>query len=149
MGQWNVLDNSLTKFTATIYDGTAPSLTPISLKKNYKFYVLTSGFSFSCGNYFPSVCKWQFNKNSLTVPVVGKQSGGGGANVKSAQTADGALFKTSCATQMCEFDANNNYICIDAGVPVDYELEYDDFYNGDKIYKNLYNKLKQKYPSRF
>ena len=144
MGQWNVLDNSMTKFTASINDGTSTSL-----KKNYKFYVLTSGCSFSCGNYFPSVCKWQFNKNSLTVPIVGKQSGGGAANVKSAQTADGALFKTSCATQMCEFGASNDYVCIDAGVPVDYEIEYDDFYSGDKIYKNLYNKLKQKYPSRF
>ena len=145
MGQWNVLDNSMTKFTASIKDENNAT----SLKKSYNFYVLTSGFSFSCGNYFPAVCKYQFHKNSLFVQNVGKQSGGGAANVKSAQTSDGALFKTSCATQMCEFDANNNYICIDAGVPVDYELEYDDFYSGDKIYQNLYAKLKQKYPDRF
>ncbi len=144
LGQWNVLDNSMTKFTASINDGSSASL-----KQPYKFYVLTSGGTFSCGNFFPSVCKWQFNKDSLTIPIVGKQSGGGAANVKSAQTADGAYFKTSFATQMCEFDKNNNYICIDAGVPVDYEIEYDDFYSGDTIYKNLYNKLKEKYSDRF
>ncbi|MBO4547278.1 MAG: hypothetical protein J5700_06845, partial [Treponema sp.] len=118
MGQWNVLDNSMTKFTASINDGTSTSL-----KKDKNFFVLTSEFSFSCGNYFPAVCKYQFHKDSIFVRNVGRQSGGGAANVKSAQTADGALFKTSCATQMCEFDANGNYICIDAGVPVDYEIE--------------------------
>ena len=152
MGQWNFLDNSMTKFTASIYDGNAQSLTPISLKKDYNFYVLTSGGSFSCGNFFPSVCKWQFNKSDPAnprVPIVGKQSGGGAANVKNAQTADGALFRTSCATQMCEFDANGNYICIDAGVPVDFEIDYEKFYSGSVIYGDLYGLLKEKYSDRF
>ena len=143
-GQWNLLDNSMTKFTASIKNDDNTT----SLKKHYKFFVLTSGCSFSCANYFPAACKWQFNKNNLTVPLVGKKSGGGAANVKSAQTADGALFNTSCATQMCVFDGDE-YICIDAGVPVDYEIEYDDFYSGSAIYQKLYENLKAQYPDSF
>lgn len=140
LAEKNHLDNSIAKFYCNIEtkDGDP------SIKQNYKFYVLTSGYSFSCGNFFPSVCKYQLN-----IPVVGQQSGGGGGIVKQTQSSDGAIFKTSASAEMCALDANGNYICIDAGVPVDYEISYDDFYSGECRYANLYRRLKEKYPGNF
>ena len=132
MAEKNHLDNSIAKFYFNIDTGSATSL-----KKNYNFYVLTSGYSFSCGNFFPAVCHYQ-----LGVPVVGQKSGGGGGVVKPTQTSDGALFQTSASAEMCAIDANGNYVCIDAGVPVDLEIPYDKFYSGTSIYKDLYETIK-------
>ena len=132
MAEKNHLDNSIAKFYFNINTGSATSL-----KKNYNFYVLTSGFSFSCGNFFPAVCHYQ-----LGVPIVGQKSGGGGGVVKPTQTSDGALFQTSASAEMCAIDASGNYVCIDAGVPVDLEIPYDKFYSGTSIYKDLYETIK-------
>ncbi|MBR3544125.1 MAG: hypothetical protein IKN82_10595 [Treponema sp.] len=132
MAEKNHLDNSIAKFYYSIDTGSATSL-----KKNYNFYVLTSGYSFSCGNFFPAVCHYQ-----LGVPIVGQKSGGGGGVVKPTQTSDGALFQTSASAEMCAIDASGNYVCIDAGVPVDLEVPYDKFYSGTSIYKDLYEIIK-------
>ena len=132
MAEKNHLDNSIAKFYFNINTGSATSL-----KNNYNFYVLTSGFSFSCGNFFPAICHYQ-----LGVPVVGQKSGGGGGVVKPTQTSDGALFQTSASAEMCAIDASGNYVCIDAGVPVDLEIPYDKFYSGTSIYKDLYETIK-------
>ena len=131
MAEKNHLDNSVAKFYYSINTGSATSL-----KKNYNFYVLTSGFSFSCGNFFPAICHYQ-----LGVPVVGQKSGGGGGVVKPTQTSDGALFQTSASAEMCAIDASGNYVCIDAGVPIDLEVPYDKFYSGTSIYKDLYETI--------
>ncbi len=139
LAEKNHLDNSVAKFYYSIDTGSATSL-----KKNYNFYVLTSGFSFSCGNFFPAICHYQ-----LGVPIVGQKSGGGGGVVKPTQTSDGALFQTSASAEMCAIDANGNYVCIDAGVPVDHEVPYDKFYSGTSIYKDLYDMLKGWYPTNF
>ena len=139
MAEKNHLDNSVAKFYYSIDTGSGASL-----KKNYYFYVLTSGCSFSCGNFFPAICHYQ-----LGVPVVGQKSGGGGGVVKPTQTSDGALFQTSASAEMCAIDANGNYVCIDAGVPVDHEVPYDKFYSGTSIYKDLYDMLKGWYPANF
>ena len=139
MAEKNHLDNSVAKFYYSIDTGSATSL-----KKNYNFYVLTSGYSFSCGNFFPAICHYQ-----LGVPVVGQKSGGGGGVVKPTQTSDGALFQTSASAEMCAIDASGNYVCIDAGVPVDHEVPYDKFYSGTSIYKDLYDMLKGWYPTNF
>lgn len=139
LAEKNHLDNSVAKFYYSIDTGSATSL-----KKNYNFYVLTSGFSFSCGNFFPAICHYQ-----LGVPIVGQKSGGGGGVVKPTQTSDGALFQTSASAEMCAIDASGNYVCIDAGVPVDHEVPYDKFYSGTSIYKDLYDMLKGWYPTNF
>lgn len=140
LAEKNHLDNSIAKFTCGIEDMAGNT----SLKKNYNFYVLTSGFSFSCGNFFPSVCHYQLN-----IPIVGQRSGGGGGVVKPTQTSDGALFNTSASAEMCALDANGNYICIDDGVPVDHVIPYEKFYSGSVIYQDLYDMLKGWYPDNF
>lgn len=135
----NHLDNSVTQFKYIVTDENGASLT----KSGYNFYVLTSGFSFSCGNYFPSVCKYQLN-----IPIVGKQGGGGAGIVKPTQTTDGATFQTSSSRELRGFKDGTDF-SVDAGVPVDLEIPYEDFYSGDSIYKNLYNRLKAAYPAKF
>ena len=138
MATRNHLDGSVRKFTYTVTKKDGSLLT-----QNYNFYVLTSGFSFSCGNYFPAICKYQ-----LGIPVVGKQSGGGGGVVKNVHTSDGALFQTSAAIEMCEIK-DGQIVTIDSGVPVDLEIDYENFYSGDSLYQNLYEKLKEGYPEKF
>ena len=138
----NHLDNSVTKYKYIVNED-------VSLKKNYKFYVLTSQGSFSCGNTFPSVCKYQLN-----VPIVGKRSGGGAGVVKESQTADGAVFQTSSGRETRGFVGGSD-ICIDDGIPVDLDIGYEDFYSdsrgGDKpaLYWNLYSRLKAAYSGNF
>lgn len=94
--------------------------------------ILTSEYSFSCGNLLPSVLK------GLGYKIIGEKSGGGSCAIALATTADGLVYAHS--TYICLSDqAGNN---IDAGVPVDFEIEptkienpyyttykYDDFYN--------------------
>ncbi len=136
----NHLDNSITKFYYTVEDenGNEP------VKSGYNFYVLTSEASFSCGNAFPAQCKYQ-----NLAKIIGKQSGGGAAVVKNTQTADGALFHTSSALELCAVDSEGNYICIDGGVPVDLEISYENFYSGETTYQNLYEILKKEYSENF
>ena len=135
----NSLDDSLTKFYYSVEE---------NLKKDYHFYVMTSNFSFSCGNFFPSICKYQ-----LHIPIIGQQSGGGGGTVKLAQTADGALFRTSGAFEMCSIDESGNYQCIDNGVPVDLEIPESQFFvegkNHKAPYGALYEKLAENYADNF
>ena len=138
----NYLDKSVTKFKYIVNDG-------VSLKKNYNFYVLTSKNSFSCGNIFPSVCKYQLN-----IPIVGKRSGGGACIVKFTQTADGAVFQTSASREIRGLNGATDF-CVDDGIPVDLDIDYNDFYSdsrgGDKpaLYWNLYSRLKAAYSGNF
>lgn len=127
----NILDNSITKFFFDVSDGSGNKLA-----KNYDFYVLTSDFSFSCGNAFPAQCKWQG-----LAKVIGVQSGGGASVVKYTQSADGALFRTSSAMEMLAFDASGSYVCIDGGVPVDLEIPLEKFYSGTTLYQDLYDTI--------
>ena len=128
----NILDKSITKFYFDIRDENDNKLA----KAGYDFYVLTSDFSFSCGNAFPAQCKYQG-----LAKVIGIQSGGGASVVKNTQSADGALFRTSSAMEMVAFD-NGSPICVDAGVPVDLEIPREKFYSGATLYQDLYGIIK-------
>lgn len=128
----NILDKSITKFYFDIRDENGDKLA----KAGYNFYVLTSGFSFSCGNAFPAQCKYQG-----LAKVIGIQSGGGASVVKNTQSADGALFRTSSAMEMLAID-NGSPICVDAGVPVDLEIPHEKFYSGASLYQDLYGIIK-------
>ena len=131
----NHLDNSITNFKYKIKAGDFSTKT-----KDYNFYVLTSSFSFSCANTFPAVCKYQLPN----VKIVGQQSGGGAGIVKPAQTTDGATFQTSSSRELRGFNGASEF-SIDAGVPVDLEIPYEDYYSGESLYKNLYNRIKDVY----
>ncbi len=71
------------------------------------FCVLTSDFSFSCGNLFPSLCK------DTGVLVAGQTSGGGACAVGMFRTAEGFLYQlSSCRGRLTD----NKWENIDAGI---------------------------------
>ena len=99
----------------------------------YNFYVLTSSFSFSCANAFPMACK-----QNNAAKIIGEQSGGGACVVYYSATPDGKTFRISGNMRFCEFNNSENHF--DAGIPVDYELSRDYFYN-DSYLNNFVNNL--------
>nr|MCR4561939.1 hypothetical protein [Bacilli bacterium] len=88
----------------------------------YNFHILTSNYSFSCANLFPCLAK---DNNIAT--IIGKQSGGGACTVGYSCTVDGKPFRMSSLIRQGGLDkAKSHY---DAGVPVDYEIEPEHFYD--------------------
>ncbi len=142
----NHLDGSISKFmyNVTFYGGTENVTKAVHQDgSDYHFYVLTSDFSFSCANWFPSVAKYQ-----MKVPIIGKKSGGGAGVVKATQSSDGVIFQTSAAMEMCAIDGSE-YVPIDNGVPVDLELDLSQVLLGEH-YEKLYEALKKsKYANNF
>lgn len=75
--------------------------------------VLTSFYSFSCGNVFPSVMK------SEGYMIMGEQSGGGACAVMTQTTGDGLTYRfSSYKARITDIEGKN----IDGGVPVDVDL---------------------------
>lgn len=135
----NHLDGSISKFkyNVTFSGGTENETKAVHQDgSDYHFYVLTSDFSFSCANWFPSVAKYQ-----MKVPIIGKKSGGGAGVVKATQSSDGVIFQTSAAMEMCGIK-DSEYIPIDNGVPADLELDLSQVLEGEH-YDNLYEALKE------
>lgn len=82
--------------------------------------VLTSGFSFSCGNLFPSMMK------DLNLLVIGERSGGGGCAIQQMVTADGFDYHiSSFRTLLTDKNWNN----IDSGIEPNITIEHSKFYD--------------------
>ena len=79
----------------------------------FEIGVLTSPYSFSCANLFPSALK------ELGYKVIGQQSGGGSCAIAIGCTADGVSYVRSSHLTLCDSKGHN----IDAGVPVDYYID--------------------------
>lgn len=80
---------------------------------DFNIGVLTSGYSFSCANLFPSVMK------ELGFKIMGEKSGGGSCAIYITTTADGLFYVHSGYHCLSDQFGNN----IDSGVPVDFEIE--------------------------
>ncbi len=86
----------------------------------YNFFVLTSLYSFSCGNAFPNLVsenKWG--------KIIGQRSGGGDCVVGLTNGVDGTYFQMSSTSSIIRKDGSN----VDDGAKVDYEIDYDHFYD--------------------
>ena len=94
----------------------------------YDFYVLTSPASFSCGNAFPGAAK--YNK---AAKIIGKQSAGGASGVDYFTTPCG--FDLRCSSPMTEaFELEDGvFIENDKGIPVDYEISEEYWYNRTQL----------------
>lgn len=79
---------------------------------NFNVCLLTSAFSFSCGNQFPSYMK------ELGYKIVGEKSGGGSCAIATETTADGLEYRRTSFMCLCNKAGDN----IDGGVPVDLSL---------------------------
>ncbi|MCR5491834.1 MAG: hypothetical protein K6F32_06880 [Bacilli bacterium] len=88
----------------------------------YNFYILTSNYSFSCGNLFPAIAK----QNGIA-KIIGQQSGGGACTVAYTVTPDGLPFRMSGLCREGDFNDPSEHF--DDGVPVDHELALNHFYD--------------------
>ena len=91
----------------------------------FKFYLLTSNFSFSCGNYFPTVIK---EHGSMT--IIGETSGGGECAVGLFATACGTIFRNSSVMHLGYYDSTSSvFVGNDDGIAPDYEYPRAKFYD--------------------
>ena len=105
--------------------------------KDYNYYILESEGTFSAANAF--VC---FAKYSKVAKTIGKRSGGGMCAVMPYVLCDGTQFTLSDSSQQVAIEKiDNKYYWkeIESGAPVDIELDYDNFYNLDKIIELIHN----------
>ena len=108
-----------------------------TFKGQFSFYVLTSGFSFSCGNVLPGLAK------NAGAKIIGERSGGGVSPVGVYLDALGTAINISDHYNMLYKDADGKYIQNDSGIPVDYEfpLENGNWYDPNAI-NSFINSLK-------
>ena len=85
-------------------------------KFDFNIGVLTSEYSFSAANLFPSLLK------EFGYKIIGSQSGGGSCAVSRAVTSDGLDYVHSSYLCLGNKTGEN----IDSGVPVDYFIDYHD-----------------------
>lgn len=101
----------------------------------YNFYLLTSGFSFSCGSAFPT-----FVKHNKSMTILGKRSGGGECVVSSYVNAAGTLLRNSGNYHIGTYvPSNQSFDGDDDGIPVDYEIDYEYFYNLNYLTNFIHN----------
>jgi len=88
------------------------------------FAILTSNYSFSCGNLMPSMMRDSGFK------VMGERSGGGCCAIQSQYTPDGMPYTISCYRLRMKNAKGEN---IDVGVPVDIAIPVEKFYDIDYL----------------
>ncbi|MCR5348096.1 MAG: hypothetical protein K6E59_00580 [Bacilli bacterium] len=103
-----------------------------SYEGKYTFYVLTSDFSFSCASFLPAVAK------SAGVKIIGKKSGGGACSVGAFSDGCGSVYNIS-SPQRTLYKVGDSFAHIDAGVPLDHELDSASWYNLDALNTFLNN----------
>ena len=91
----------------------------------YNFYILTSPYSFSCGNAFPCIAK-----EKGWAKIIGKEkSGGGDCIVSLGVSPDGTSWSMSGNTALIHEDGTS----FDSGAELDYTLDYSSYYNLSKL----------------
>ena len=100
-----------------------------TFKNDFNFFVLTSGFSFSCGNALPGILK------NAGAKIIGERSGGGVSPVGVFMDALGSNMTLSHYYNMSYKDASGKYVQNDAGIPLDYEfpLQNGNWYDPNAI----------------
>ena len=95
-----------------------------SINTNYKYYILTSGNSFSAANYFTSIAK-----DMGIATIIGQTTGGGMCSVIPLVLSDGSAITISSYNTT----RNNKFSSIEYGVSPDIYIPYSDFYNDDAL----------------
>ncbi len=94
---------------------------------NYNFAILSSGYSFSCGNLLPAQAK------ESGIALFGDKSGGGSCAVIDASSAEGLYVRLSCQDHLMALDGTD----YEFGVPVDYTLVSES--GGEYDFSNFFN----------
>lgn len=98
-----------------------------SFGSDFNFYILTSSFSFSCGNAFPFIAQ----KNKIA-KIIGITSGGGECTVAESYLPSGEHFLHSSPNHLGWYEGEK-FIGDEDGAPVDIEIPESDFYNIEKL----------------
>ena len=106
-----------------------------TFKDKYKFYILTSGASFSCGNHFPTICK-----DSGIATIIGDKSAGGSCTISFISNMSGYIYYSS-SENVSLMKQGDNYIHNDSGVTPDINVPRSEWYNHTKM-NELLNNLK-------
>lgn len=94
---------------------------------NYNFYCLTSNFSFSCGNFLPTIIK---GRGLAT--LFGEASGGGVCAVGAIVTASGTILRNSSLYQLGTV-VNDEFMCSETGIEPDYAFDRANYYDDEAI----------------
>ena len=94
---------------------------------DFNFHILTSEFSFSCGNAFPFYAK----ENGIA-DIIGVKSGGGECAVGESYLPSGEHYYHSSNLHI-GWLYDDEFVGDEAGVAVDIPVEYKDFYDLDKL----------------
>ncbi len=97
-------------------------------KGQYDFYLLTSSFSFSCGNALPTVVK----KGQMAT-IIGEKSGGGACAVGALSTASGTVLRLSSTMQMGMLNDQNQFVINEGGIEVDHVVDRSNFYQNTSL----------------
>ena len=100
-------------------------------KNDYKFYLMTSNGSFSCGNSFPSIVK-----SYHMATLFGETSGGGACCVGRLTTASGSMANVSSTKMMGKIEGKE-FTFFEEGIQPDYSFSRENFYNDEAIYDFL------------
>lgn len=95
-----------------------------SINTNYKYYIHTSGNSFSAANFFTSIAK-----DMGIATIVGQTTGGGMCSVIPLVLGDGSAITISSYNTT----RNNKYGSIEYGITPDIVIPYSDFYNDTNL----------------
>lgn len=120
---------SVDKMTNRKYKLTIKSLVE---KKNYKFYLFTSGVTFSSGNLMTKV----FKDNKLG-KIYGEKTGGGSSSIVPFLLQSGLYIAMSSKDNKTD----SNFIDTEFGVEPDVNVKMEDLFNLDKV-QDLMNKNK-------
>lgn len=101
------------------------------------WYLIVSEYTFSAGNLITKIAK-----NNKNVKVIGKQTGGGMYSIMPIILPDGTGLIISSnngytSSALKEGELKYEYDNIENGVMVDIPLEYEDFFNYEKIAKQI------------
>lgn len=98
----------------------------------YNFYCLDSRYSFSCGNFLPTILK---TRGLAT--LIGERSGGGVCAVGAFASASGTIFRSSSLYQLGAYDTE--FRCYEDGIEPDLLLAREDYYDYSAIYDLIHN----------
>lgn len=101
-------------------------------KGKYNFYILQSGFSFSCSTFLATLAR------EMGVKTLGERSGGGACSVGGYSDGSGSIYNLS-SSQILVTKDGDKYVHYDAGVPADVEIPSSDWYDLAKLDKAIAN----------
>ena len=100
-------------------DGCFDEADAMACRRDYDVSVLTSRYSFSCGNLLPALLQGAGCK------TIGERTGGGGCAITLEATADGVVYVRSSHLCLCDARGRGIDEGVEPDVPMPYALCYD------------------------